>query len=536
MNANNRRQFLQRLAALSGMGAVAPLGLSLSAMTQASAQSSGATDYRALVCIVLNGGNDSFNTVLATDQASWQHYTHHREKKDGYTFGIALPEPGKAANPSADPGDPARLGGVLPIDHQKRTIHSGRSFALHPALGKLQNLYSAGRVAVLANVGPLIQPTKKTDYLTPTFGKPAKLFSHNDQQSTWQSFEPEGAIVGWGGLMGDALMDRNGSGESAATIQRSFTCISPGGASVWLAGNAVQPYQSSTTSILGLGYGGTIYGHAGLHNAVAAIMGKPNSDGSGERLIKERNLLHRDHQNVAQRGFKASELLGSKLVIHGAAPWATPAGADDYKVFDDELLKYTSVIDGSRKTNPLALQLQMVARLIATNASGSLGITRQFFMVNLGGFDHHDNQIQEQAERLAQLDHAMFYFDTVLGSMPAGDMRSQVTTFTISEFGRTFTSNGDGTDHGWGGHHFIMGGAVSGTEIYGTFPTYSSADKDGNFSSPDQIENGSLIPSTSVDQYAYTLGRWMGVSDSDLSNILPHIGQFSVRDLGFMKG
>jgi uncharacterized protein (DUF1501 family) len=125
----------------------------------------------------------------------------------------------------------------------------------------------------------------------------------------------------------------------------------------------------------------------------------------------------------------------------------------------------------------------------------------------------------------------------VLGAMPSGDMRSQVTTFTGSEFGRTFTSNGDGTDHGWGGHHFIMGGAVNGTEVYGTFPQYSHADNTGTFSSPDQIQNGVLIPSTSVDQYAYTLGKWMGVSDGTLQGILPNLAQFNSNsyDLGFLK-
>lgn len=536
MNSSNRRQFLQRLMALSGLGATAPIGLSLSTMTEAAAQSAGGGDYRALVCIVLNGGNDSFNTVLATDEESWTHYTRHREAKDGYTFGIALPKAGVEADPSADSSDPGKLGGVLPIEHSNRPTHSGRTFALHPALGGLKRLYGEGRVAVLANVGPLIRPTRKADYANPNFGKPAKLFSHNDQQSTWQSFEPEGASAGWGGLIGDKLMNLNGSGPAADTVQRSFTCISPGGASVWLAGSAVLPYQSSTTNILGLGYGGQIYGNSGLHNAVAAIMGKPNV-ADGEALLAERSLLHSDYQAVVQRGLKASELLSSKLAAHGVSPWATPPGSGAYNVFADELLQYTSVIDGSRKTNQLALQLQMVARLMATNATAGLGIKRQLFMVNLGGFDHHDNQIQEQAERLAQLDHAMSYFDTVLGGMPIGNMRNQVTTFTMSEFGRTFTSNGDGTDHGWGGHHFVMGGAVQGSDIYGTFPVYSSADQNGVFSSPDQIENGSLLPSTSVDQYAYTLGKWMGVSPSDLSTILPNLSQFDsgIHDLGFMK-
>ena len=537
MNPSNRRQFLQRMAALSGMGAVAPMGLSLSALTEAAAQSAGSGSYRALVCITLTGGNDAFNTVLATDTNSWAHYNNHRKPNDGGS-GIALPAAGVAANTAASRDNPARLGGVLPISHQGRSVHAGRTFALHPALPGLQNLYETGRMAVLANVGPLTRPTTKADHAAPSFRKPAKLFSHNDQQSTWQSFKPEGADAGWGGLMGDRLMGGNGSGRSAVDaniIQRSFTCMSPGSASVWLAGQNVRPYQSSTTGILGLGGGGEIYQNSTLHRSVAAIMGKLQPDGSN--VVPARNLMHSDHQKVVQRALQAADLLSPHLAAGGAAPWATPTGTGTYNVYADDLLKYTSVIDGTRKTNPLAVQLQMVARLIATNSTANLGMSRQFFTVNLSGFDSHDDQILEHGERMAQLNHAMTYFDTALGGMPAGDLRSQVTTFTISEFGRTFTSNGDGSDHGWGGHHLIMGGAVNGTEVYGTFPTYSSADSHGMFSSPDQIENGALIPSTSVDQYAYTLGKWMGVNPSDLSAILPNLNRFdsSLHNLGFMN-
>jgi len=158
-------------------------------------------------------------------------------------------------------------------------------------------------------------------------------------------------------------------------------------------------------------------------------------------------------------------------------------------------------------------------------------------MVGFGGFDTHDNQNQEHADRMAQLDHALQYFDNVLGNMPGGvDRRSQVTTFTGSDFGRTFTNNGDGTDHGWGGHHVVMGGAVKGGEVYGKFPAYSTATDKGVFDSPNQIGNGSLLPTTSVDQLAFTLGRWLGVSDTNLRDILPNLAQFnaSEQDLGFM--
>jgi uncharacterized protein (DUF1501 family) len=164
-------------------------------------------------------------------------------------------------------------------------------------------------------------------------------------------------------------------------------------------------------------------------------------------------------------------------------------------------------------------------------ARDTLGMTRQVFFVGLGDFDTHDGQPRRHAANMARLAQAMKYFDATLTAMGVG---SDVTTFTASDFGRTFTTNGDGSDHGWGGHHFVMGGAVRGGDLYGTFPTYGSSDGRGGFTSPDQIAAGALLPALAVDQYAATLGRWFGVSDSDLATILPNLRNFSTHDLGFM--
>ena len=512
----SRRNFLQRSAAMSAVG------LSLGAITRASAQ--GATDYKALVCLFLSGGNDAFNTVLATDTASWTDYLAARRPTDGST-GIALMAPGTAPVPTASASTPERLGGVLSIPHAGRAVHTGRQFALHPALTRVADLYRNGQAAVLANVGPLTRPTTKVDYDSSTASKPVKLFSHNDQQSTWMSFKPEGASVGWAGLMADTLRTRNGTGrttQEADVIQRLFTCMTPTQASVWLAGNAVLPYQSSTTSIQALGSNGRIYGQVGLQNAMASIMVQQLDQGSSPGELF--NPLAADHGSLVNRALLANSLLGTSLPALGQAPWSTTGVLN---VYDDPLLKYTSPTDGTLKFNQLALQLQMVARLIETNRTANLGMGRQFFMVNLGGFDTHDNQVRDQAERLAQVDHAIDYFYRVLGS----ERGSQVTTFTASDFGRTFTSNGDGTDHGWGAHHFVVGGAVQGGEVYGTFPQYSTTSPTG------EIHRGVLLPTTSVDQYAYTLGKWMGVSTGDLSALLPNLNQFnaSTHDLAFMR-
>lgn len=535
MSPTSRRAFLRQMATASSLGIAGPLGLNLSTITQAAAQSAGGSGYRAMVCIFLHGGNDAFNTVLATDTDSWSHYLNHRDPSvrnsgDG-SVPIALRAAGTPANPSAGADSPDRLGGVLPISHGGRTVHNGRSFALHPALKETQQLYQTGQLAIVSNVGPLLAPMSKADWSNPQVAKPIKLFSHNDQQSMWQSFGPEGTAAGWAGRMGDLLMGGNGlgKGDDAYLIRRYFTCMTPATAAVWLSGRMVMPYQSSNTRVLALGSNQRIYGSVELQAAAASFLS------STERS----DMLAQDHEQVAQRALRASNLLAPNLPPLGQAPWSTP-GVNNPS--NDPRLQYVSPTSQSLRSNSLAIQLQMVARLIDTNRTANLGMQRQFFMVSLGGFDTHDSQIRDHAERMAQLDHALRYFHDVLGSMPVGDMRSAVTTFTASDFGRTFTSNGDGTDHGWGGHHFVMGGAVRGGEVYGTFPQYSTADSRQAFGSPDQIENGSLLPSTSVDQLAYTLGRWMGVSAYDLTQggayaILPNLTRFnsSAHDLGFMR-
>ncbi len=518
----SRRAFLQQAAALTTLGTAAPMALNLATLGQASAAGTSGDDYRALVCLFMYGGNDAFNTVLATDADSWGHYVHHRS---GDTS-IALLSAGTPPNSNAAGGTPANLGGVQVITHRGRAVHADRQFALHPVLKNVQQLYQAGRVGVLANVGPLVVPLNKAQYSDLRISKPAKLFSHNDQQSTWQSFAPEGAPAGWGGRMGDLLMSQNGQGLSAADmqlVQRSFTCITPAASAIWLTGASAVQFQVGSTGLISLGNGGRIFNNANLSTAVASVMNPaaPN------------NLFAKAQQELADRAFRAQALLGAKLPASGVAPWGT---AGQTNPSSDALLKYTSPVNGAERFNNVALQLQMVARLMDANRAGGLNLKRQVFMVSMGGFDTHDNQNQEHADRMAQLNHALSYFDNVLGNMPGGDLRHQVTTFTASDFGRTFTNNGDGTDHGWGAHHFIMGGAVQGAEVYGTFPRYSTADTKGVFASADQIGNGSLLPTTSVDQMAYTLGKWMGVSDTNLKDILPNLAAFDagLHDVGFM--
>ena len=515
-----RREFLRRASGFGALGVAAPWALNLATLSSAAASVAG--DYKALVCVFLNGGNDAYNMVLATDSSSWSAYTTTRNQAPEP---ISLLAPGTAADAGAAAATPARLGGVLDIGSP--ASQPGRSFALHPMLGGVQSLYQAGRLGVVANVGPLMRPTTKADYANSAFPKPSKLFSHNDQQSTWQSFAPEGSTAGWGGRLADALLGLN----SSAPL---FSAVSATGNTVWPAGRNVLQYQVSPSGLISVG-AASMFGSTSTSPAGGPIQDSDKSVYAAmTRLLRQpgyADMLAQDYSAVAGRALDAENQLKSHLQAFNVSPWGTSSATSAQT---DPLLQYTSPLTGVSTFNSFAQQLQVVARMI--QAGSDMGLKRQVFMVSLGGFDTHDNQNRTQADLFAKLNHGLVYFDAVLQGLGASNL---VTTFTASDFGRTFTSNGDGTDHGWGSHHFVMGGAVHGGSIYGTFPQYSVADTSGNFASPDQLRNGAMLPSTSVDQYAYTLAQWFGVGDGDLlgsGGILPNLGNFnsSARNLGFV--
>jgi uncharacterized protein (DUF1501 family) len=509
----SRRMFMRHAGVMSTLGAAGgPLALNLSALGTASAQT--AADYKAIVCIFLFGGNDSINMVLPTDTASFANYTTLRSQAPD---SIALLAPGTAANAGAANGSPARLGGVLPITPANA---QGRTFALHPAMGSLQAMFNTDRrLAILPNVGPLILPTSKSQYGQASHRKPASLFSHNDQQNTWQSFLPEGATVGWGGRMGDLLASMN-----SRTV---FTSITAGGNAVWLSGNDVRQYQVTSNGAIRLGTNaaGQVYGSA----AVGAAM---------ERIVQTTrggHVLEADLSAVAARSMQAESLLRNALKPASDPLFGTAPATGAYNANNDPKLRYADPNNTANTlVNSLAQQLQVVARMIDASSNASIGAKRQVFFVSMGGFDTHDAQNVNHAQLMARLSHALRYFDDTLGAMGA---RDRVTTFTASDFGRTFTSNGDGTDHGWGAHHFAMGGAVRGGDLYGTFPVYGVKNANNNNfdSSPDQLGNGSLLPTTSVDQLGATLGKWFGLSDTQLLDVFPNLANFGTRDLGFMN-
>jgi uncharacterized protein (DUF1501 family) len=463
----SRRQFLRTASRLAFLGpAGAPFALNLAAIGAAAAQSVGS--YRALVCVFLFGGNDQGNTVLATDPDSWREYRRLR----GAGSSIALPAPGEA-------------NGVLPI--APVTPQAGRAFALHPGMGPMKQLFDTGRAAIVANVGPLVVPLTRAVYESGSAPRPRNLFSHSDQQSTWQAHAPEGASVGWGGRLGDILGSTNST--------RAFTAISVSGSAVWLSGRDTMQYQVGTNGANGIsGIEGSLFGSSAAAGALRSIV-----------TADSPNLIARTHAQVARRAIDAQASLAAGMLPESA-------------------LEPLPVVPGGGE-NPLAAQLRVVARMIGGRAS--LGVQRQVFFVSLGGFDTHDAQLGNQARLLATLAQAAEYFDRQMAS-PAVNAANEVTLFTASDFGRTGTSNGDGTDHGWGSHHFVVGGAVRGGDIYGRFPAIGSGTED-------DVGNGRLLPAVSVDQYAATLGRWFGVSDVELDDVLPNLRNFTTRDLGFLN-
>ena len=512
MDRLSRRELLRRAGALSLAAPALPFALQMAAMGRAAAAGAqlAGTDYKALVCLFMSGGNDGYNTVLATDPTSWSAYQAARN------FGtdvVALPPPGTPAVASSISFN-GTLGGVLPI----APAHAqGRSFALHPLLGPVRSLFNAGRLSdgagrlgIVANVGTIVRPTSKTDYAQPGFPRAPKLFSHADQQSYWQTFANIGDPPGWGGRFADLVLSAN---------QRAmFTSISVAGNASFLSGRQARQYQLAPTGAVHLGGAGSLFGSSVVQQKLQALA---TSSRSG-------HLIEQDHAAVVARSIDAEGVLASALPPAGQAPWGTagvPAGGAD------PLLQVRNPDTGLMETNPLALQLQAVARMIA--ARDALGQRRQVFYVNADGFDTHDGQPRRHAVLMARLAHALAYFDATLQRMAVA---TQVTTFTASDFGRGFVSNGDGTDHGWGSHHFVMGGAVRGGDIHGTFPAYDLVDRAGNFGSPDQVTNGAMLPTTSVDQYASTLGHWFGVSDTDLATVLPNLTQFdaATRRLPFL--
>ena len=411
-------------------------------------------DYKAVVCIFLMGGNDSNNMVVPI-QTALQGYGAYQAVR-GSPLGLTMPSLAQIATPGGD------------------------VYGLHPSLAPLHALYQRNRLAVVANVGNLIQPLTKSQFAAGQALAPRNLFSHADQQQQWQTLP--GNTTGWGGRAADILRSMN--------LSSSFpTGISTAGNAAFLSG---QMTTQASISNGGLGLAGTDGSAASLarNNAFQQIL----SFGSGLSLVQTLN------QNTAN-GLETGQILGSALAGGGAMTTVFPQTG-------------------------LGMQLQQIARILKVRSS--LGMSRQIFFVSQGGFDTHVSQSMQQLGLFKELADAMAAFDLATEEL---GLDGKVVTFTESEFGRTFLpSTGGGSDHAWGSHHLVMGGALSAADVYGQFPELS-------IGGPNDVSmRGVWLPTTSLDQYAATIAAWFGVPAGSLTSVFPNLPNFAQPTLGFLQG
>ena len=469
-NNISRRTLLKRGSALALHGVAVPMATSLGMMADAAAQS--ANDYKALVCIFLYGANDHYNTVIPYDLPTHTSYFNVRKGTtvSGSIYdGIAIGRDALAATALSTP------------------LSGGRQMALNPEMTALKGLFESKRASIVMNVGPLIVPTSRVQYDNKSVPLPPKLFSHNDQQAYWQSsFQTEGGATGWGGRAADLLMSNN--------TRSSLTCISVNGNALFLSGQNAISYQMSSTGATTVNAikGKSLFGSSSCATALQTLMTQSSS-----------TPMANDYNIVAKRALDTYD--GIVAAIGNSASASMNA------------------IFASSATNSLSAQLKMVARLIEQQAA--FGMKRQVFMVGMGGFDLHDFLPLQHPALLQKLSAAMKEFDDAMVSLGKD---KQVTTFTASDFGRTLASNGDGSDHGWGGHHFVMGGAVAGGQFLGIAPEIGLTHNE-------QVGSGRLLPSTSVDQLGAELAGWFGVSPTDVKTVLPNASHFDLYKLGFFK-
>jgi len=510
-----RRDFLRRAAcAAVGTAAMTSAIRDLRFMNAAVAQSN-VTDYKALVCIFLAGGNDSNNMIVPTVASEYGNYSSIRGAN------LALPQ-GSLLNlqiPGTLPAPNYSLGtGPGPSTAGNYTDPAGHSFGFHPACPELAQLFYEGKLAPLFNTGTLIYPITKAQYSDVT-KRPPQLFSHADQVTQWQTSIPDRPpLTGWGGRCADLLNAAN----TNSTISLS---VSLQGANTFEIGNAVSQYAVSTSGAIAM------QGVSGARlAALTNILGLPYP-----------NLQAKAYAGVAAHSINTGTLLNTAITNTAAANYWTNAFPSTIVVPNG---------GGTVGSSSLSSQLKMVARLIeaGNRAAGSptngFGMKRQIFFCQVGGYDLHSGQtkfnplnpvandinIGAHANLMAELSQSLLAFQRSMEQLELlyPGISSKVTAFTSSDFGRTFPTNGVGSDHGWGSHHLIVGGGVKGGQTYGKFPTLTVG-------GPDDTSTGRWIPTTAIDQYFATIATWFGVDSGNLSTVFPNLGRFATPSLGFMK-
>ena len=455
MNNNQRRRFL-KLGAKTITGAGLALGTNpmLTLAQAADSNHADSADYRALVCVYLDGGSDGFSLLVPTGNAEYNEYTRSRQE---LSIGADKLLPLSTASGNHD------------------------AMGLYKQAEPLYNLYQDHRLALIANVGNLIVPTSRGQYEDKSVPLPLQLFSHADQEIQWQQLQGRGrGDQGWGAAAVDRL--------SSYQERDYLTSVTLSGSNYWQSGSDQRPFALKETGLLQF---------AGLDTNNS--WERPRADAFRRVLgMQQTHMFSSAYSDIQNRALRITEELGGVLESNGPILTEQPEG------------------------NSLAAQFGMVAQIIA--AREQLGMRRQVFYVSMKGFDMHDHQNKKQPWLFHQLAQAFSYFQSTLDEIGESD---NVTTFTVSDFGRTLTGNGDGTDHGWGNHHWVMGGAVKGGDVYGSMPRMGV---DG----PDAIQNGRIVPTLASAQYAATLLRWMGLPEGELHQILPTLSNFQQTDLGFL--
>jgi uncharacterized protein (DUF1501 family) len=445
---HTRRGFIRIGAATVGSLALRPFGL-LPAMAQSG------PDYRALVCVFLFGGNDSNNSVIPMDDPSYQAYQSSRA-------GLAL-----TASELTSPV----------------TSVSGAPYAFHSKLAEVASLFSTKELAIVANVGSLVQPLTRDQYRQQQAPIPSNLFSHSDQQLQWQSSVAQGnSSTGWAGRAADYIAAQNFNAPGFPAL-------------ISLAGN-------------------TLFGSGAETQPVALVPGQS---------LELKGFNESTPSQARWNALNSLLTLETGLSLVQAANHTMAHSISDAAALGSALAKASPLQTQFPKTN-LGAQLEQVAQIIQVQAD--LGMRRQIFFCSLGGFDTHTNELNTHNNLYPQLSPALAAFYAATQEL---GMARNVTIFTESDFSRTFQpTSGGGSDHAWGSHHFVLGGAVQGGQVYGKFPAFELGGPD------DADVRGRWIPTTAIDQYGATLCSWFGIPDAALPGVFPNFPNFGSKKLGFL--
>ena len=515
----SRRSFIRQAAcAALGTAAITNTVRDLRLMNMAMAQATPPSDYKALVCIFLSGGNDSNNWFIPTAPEDYAQYKLIRDAP------LAIPNT-VAGN----------LNTILPLVADNPD--GGRTYGVHPACPELKALFDAGKMAAVFNVGTLVYPLTKAQFSSNSVARPPQLFSHGDQVAQWQTSIPDREPVsGWGGRCADYLDAFNPKDANGAS-QLSLA-ISVAGSNTFEVGAIAQQYAVSPSS-----------GVISLTSNIGPTVSQTNRQAAMNSLLG----YDKAHINLVKQNYA---LALSKSISTGAslstAMTATKMAA--YWNNAANFPKVTTPTSTTSFTSSLMAQMKMVAKIIEAGqrsptyaGAAGMGMKRQIFFCTVGGFDTHNNQTNNagqagfndtevvkgsHANLLAEISQSVNEFQKALVAIGATygdpDFEKRVTSFTASDFSRNFPTNSSGCDHGWGGHHMVVGGAVEGRKTYGKYPSIAVG-------GPDDTSSGRWIPTTSVDQFAATMAKWFGIPQSEMGRVFPNLNRFNTPDLGFMK-